>query len=114
MVALAITVVPLSVYAAQCGGANQRVTTSINIGCTGTGNPLTDMLFGVIRFLSLGVGLVIIASLIWAGIQYTLSRGDPGATAKAVDRIVNTVVALLVYIFGFALLNFVIPGGFFT
>ncbi len=86
------------------------VTTSINIGCEGKGNPILDMLFAFVRFLSAGVALVIVGSMIWAGIQYTSSRGDPQATAKAVSRIQSNVVALLIFIFAYAMLNYVIPG----
>jgi hypothetical protein len=70
-------------------------------------------MFAIIRFLSAGVGLVIVASLIVGGIQYIVSRGDPNATSMAVKRLVSSVVALIVFIFAYAILNFVIPGGFF-
>jgi hypothetical protein len=91
---------------------DESVKTSINIGCVGKGYAMVDALFAIIRFLSVGVGMVVVASLVWAGVQYTASRGDPGATAKAIERIQNTLIALLVYIFAAALLNFVIPKGF--
>ena len=65
------------------------------------------------KFLSDGVGLVIIASVIVGGIQYITSRGDPNATQKAIQRITSSVIALLVFIFGYAVLNYVIPAGFF-
>lgn len=95
----------------QCGGHLQSpVTTSIDIGCKKQGNPIADLSFAIIRFLSDGVGLIIVGSLVVAGIQYTSSRGDPQLAAKAVGRIRATVVALLIYIFAYAMLNFVIPG----
>jgi hypothetical protein len=97
-----------------CGGGdhNDHVDVSVNIGCTGKGNPIVDMLFALIRFLSNGVGLVIIASIIYGGIQYTTSRGDPQATANAINRIRNSLFALLLFVFAYALLNFLIPKGF--
>ena len=91
---------------------NKSVTTAIDIGCTGKGNPIKDMTFGIIRFLSAGVGLVVVASVIVAGIQYSASAGDPQAAAKAKSRISSTLVALLIFIFSYALLNYLIPGGF--
>lgn len=100
-----------------CGGmssdgeTNNRIRTAINIGCKGKGNPILDALFAVVRFLTLGVGLVLIASTIVAGIQYTTSRGDPQATAKALGRITSTVGALLFFIFIYAILNWVVPNG---
>lgn len=96
-----------------CGAAPNAVTTSIDIGCTGTGNPILDATYAVIRFLSAGVGLVIVGSIVLAGIQYSTSRGDPQSTAKALGRIRSTLFALLIFIFGYAFLNYIIPGGFF-
>lgn len=95
-----------------CGGpTHDPVKTSINIGCVGKGNPMADALFAIIRFLSAGVGLVVIASIIFGGIQYTASRGDPQATAKAIERIRSSVIALIIFIFGFAILGYLIPAG---
>lgn len=96
-----------------CGEGNDSVQTSIDIGCMGKGNPITDVTFAIIRFLSIGVGLVIIGSIVVAGIQFTSSRGDPQATAQAITRIRNTVAALVLYLFIFAFLNWVVPAGIF-
>ncbi len=99
---------------AQCGGGSgySAVPTSINFGCSQKGNPITDLLFAVIRFLSAGVGLVIIASVIVGGIQYIVARGDPNGTQAAVKRLISSTIALLVFIFAYAILNYVVPGGF--
>lgn len=80
--------------------------------CTTYHNGITDVTFAIIRFLSAGVGLVVIGSIIVGGIQYSASRGDPKATATAIERIRASVIALIIYIFGFAILNYVIPGVF--
>lgn len=97
----------------QCGARPNSIYTSINIGCYGKGQPIADMLFALLRFLTNGVGLVVIASIIVGGIQYTMSRGDPQATARAIDRIRNSFFALLLFLFAYAFLNFIIPAGFF-
>lgn len=94
----------------KCGTGDSEVKTSINIGCQGKGNAIIDMLFAFIRFLSAGVGLIIVGSLVFAGIQYTTSRGDPQATAAAIDRIQNSLLALLLFIFAYAILNYIVPG----
>lgn len=88
------------------------VKTYIDIGCRNKGNPIADMIFGIIRFLSAGVGLVIVGSVIVAGIQYSASNGDPQAASKAKARISSTLIALLIFIFSYALLNYLTPGGF--
>lgn len=95
-----------------CGDKKDgAVTTSIDIGCKGVGNPIMDAFFAIIRFLSDGVGLVIIASIVYGGIQFTSSRGNPQDTAKAIERIRSAVIALLIFIFGYAFLNYLIPAG---
>lgn len=111
-----------------CGAGNGYVQTSIDFGCSGNScsttpsgsgycdgnrNGIEDLLFAIIRFLSDGVGLIVIASIIVGGIQYITSRGDPNATNAAIKRLTSAVVALLVYIFAYAILNYVIPVGFF-
>lgn len=98
----------------SCGGKDQEIKTTINIGCRHQGNPIVDSTFAIIRLLSVGVGLAVVAGLIIAGIQLTASRGDPQLRAKAIGRIYNVVIALFVYIFAYAILNFVIPIGFFN
>ncbi len=82
--------------------------------CAGKNSSVIDLLFAVIRFLTKGVGLVVIASIVLGGIQYTASRGDPNATSVAVRRITSAVIALVVFIFAYAILNYVIPAGFFS
>jgi hypothetical protein len=98
----------------SCGDAAHGgpVKLSINIGCKGKGNPIADMAFAIIRILSDGVGLIVIGSIVVAGIQYSASQGDPQATAQAVKRIRSSFTALLIFIFGYAILNYLIPGAF--
>jgi hypothetical protein len=93
----------------QCGNS-PGIGVSIDIGCRGQGNPIADMTFAIIRVLSAGVGLVVVGSIVVGGIQYSASRGDPQATAMAINRIRSSLFALLIYIFGFAILNYIIPG----
>lgn len=104
---------PASTYC--CGGTdnnNTPVQTTLNLGCKGQGNPIEDMAFAIIRFLSDGVGLIIIGSIIYGGIQYSFSRGEPQVAAQAMHRIQSTVIALVIYIFGYAILNYLLPAGF--
>jgi hypothetical protein len=106
----AVKLSPVVADTYSCGGPGSSVTISIDIGCSHEGNPILDATFAIIRILSDGVGLVIIASLIWAGIQYTTSRGDPQAVNSAVKRIQSNLTALLIFIFSYAMLNYIIPG----
>jgi hypothetical protein len=107
-----VLLAPAYVFAADtCGGGTNEssVKTAIDIGCRGNGNPIVDMLFAIIRFLSLGVGLVVVASIVVAGIQYSTSQGDPQMAAKAKKRIQSALTALIVFIFAYAILNYIVP-----
>ncbi len=106
----------------QCGkGDGNVVTTGFDFGClgpkytglTGKLNPIVDIAFAIFRFLSAGVGLIVIGSIIVAGIQYSASRGDPQAITQSRARITNSIIGLLIYIFIFAIANFLVPGGMF-
>jgi hypothetical protein len=67
-----------------------------------------------IRVLGIVVGLVVAASLVLGGIQYSASSGDPQKTSAAKSRITNTLLAFMAFAFLYAFLNFLIPGGIFN
>lgn len=64
-----------------------------------------------IQFLSAGVGVVVIIMIIIAGIQYSSAGGDPQKVAAARQRITNALFALVVYIFFFAIIQWLLPNG---
>jgi hypothetical protein len=67
-------------------------------------NPLID-------FLSALVGVAVVVSIIIGGIQYSSSGGDPSKVSAAKNRIRNSLIALVVFLFLFGLINFLVPGG---
>ena len=95
----------------QCGVGPSNVTTNIDLGCQTQGNAIMDMLFGIINFLSAGVGVVLIFSTVLAGIQWSAARDNPGSVEKAKSRLLSNLLALGLFIFAWALLNFLVPGG---
>lgn len=97
------------------------VKTKFNFGCVGdkykggdTLNPIIDVMYAIIKFLTVGVGLVMVASIIWAGIQYSSSQGNPEQTQAAKNRIQNAIIGLVLYLFIFALVQYLVPGGLFN
>lgn len=64
-----------------------------------------------IRLLSGLIGVIVAISLIWAGILYSSAGGDPGRVSAAKTRIYNSILALIAYLFLFAFLQWLIPGG---
>lgn len=74
-------------------------------------NPIYGRLIEVVNFLSVGVAVVAAISVAVAGLQYMASRGDPNATAASVRRLISAATAIGLYIFGWSILNWLIPGG---
>ena len=68
----------------------------------------------LIRVLSGLVGVAVAGSIILGGIQYSASGGDPQKAAKAKNRITNAIFALMAYLFIWAFLQFLVPGGVFN
>jgi hypothetical protein len=68
----------------------------------------------IITVLSGTVGLVVVLSLIIGGVQYSASEGDPQKVSKAKNRISNTIFAFIAYMFLYAFLQFLVPGGIFN
>ena len=64
-----------------------------------------------INVLSAAAGLAIVASIMLAGYQYMTARDNAGQIESARKRIVWALVALGIFIFMYAGLNFVVPGG---
>ena len=103
----------------KCGEGDNGVMTRFDFGCQGDEAPegtgaIQDFVYAIIRFLSIGVGLVLVASIIYAGIMYSSSEGNPEATQAAKKRVQNAVIGLVFYMFIFALVQYLVPGGLFA
>lgn len=68
---------------------------------------------GFTRILSGLVGIVIVVMIAIGGIQYAAAGPDPSAVVAARKRIINALIALVLYIFMFAFLQWLVPGGIF-
>ena len=91
---------PPNIDVDECGDATNAEST--NILC---------QLVRIVNFLSIGVAVVSAITVAVAGMQYTASRGDPGKTSAAINRLTQVGLAIVMYVFGLALLNWIIPGG---
>lgn len=104
-----------------CGNENSgsSVETKFNFGCLGNDGPdsmgaIEDLLYSLIRFLSVGVGVVLVMFIILAGIQYSASEGNPEATQGAKNKIRDAIIGLFIYLIAFAFVQFLVPGGIFA
>jgi hypothetical protein len=105
----------------RCGNeaSGTSVETKFNFGCLGnkgpkTMGPIEDLAYAIIRFLSYGVGIVLVISIIIAGIQYSSSEGNAEATQAAKSRIQNAIIGLVVYLMAFSAVQYLVPGGVFN
>jgi len=85
--------------------------------CTGGGNLTADNC-AIIRYVNIGIdalaalaAVAIIGGLVYSGFLYMTARDNPGQVAAARSKAVWAIVALMVLIFGYGVLNVLIPGG---
>lgn len=72
-------------------------------------SPITFGLIGLAILdilLRLG-GMVAFGYLVWGGLQYVLSQGQPDRTKKALDTILNSIIGLVITLVATGLVSFV-------
>jgi hypothetical protein len=74
-------------------------------------NPIYVYMKNIINIMTVGVAIVVVLMIVIRGLQYSWARDNAQKTTEAKDGIVNAIVAILLYIFAYAILNFLIPGG---
>lgn len=74
---------------------------------------LKDYVVPAINALAASVGIVVVIMVAWGGFQYTTSRDNPQQAAQAKNHVQNAIIALVMYIFMIAFLNWLVPGGVF-
>lgn len=83
--------------------------TSLNAGNCG----IIKYLQIAINALSAVVGLVIVIMIVIGGIQYSAAGDDPQKVQAAKSKVTNALLALFAFIFMFAILQWLVPGGIF-
>lgn len=77
-------------------------------------SPIFKVLLFIVNILTTLVGLAAVGGIIAGGIIYSSARDNAEQTKKGITYVVNAVLAILLFAFMFAILNFIIPGGLFT
>ncbi len=97
-------------------------TISTNIGTCAVGDtgpdcvktvPIFERFIQIMNLLAAGVGLFITTLIVFRGLQYASARNNPQQVAEAKNGMVQAIIALFVYIFMYAFLQWLIPGGIF-
>lgn len=76
-------------------------------------NPLINIIKWVINILAAGVGVITVLMIVIGGIQYSTSGANPQAVGAAKGRIANAIIALIMFAFIYAFLQWLVPGGIF-
>lgn len=95
----------------DCGGVKTAI-----IKCSdgaGEGAIIGLLKFGI-QIMTMGVGVLAVAGIIYAGILYASAAGAQEQVKKAKMMIFNVVIGLAAYAFMVSLLEFLIPGGVFN
>jgi Type IV secretion system pilin len=75
--------------------------------------PIVDFANTAFSAIAGFIGLAVTGNIIWAGIQYSMSQGDPSKASKAKDRIRGAIIALIMFLSLSAFIEWLIPGGIF-
>ena len=107
---LSLALAPVAL-AATCNG----VTTSIDFGCDKyQTDSISAIIMYVIGFMAIGVGIAVVAGIVWGGVTYARSDGDSSTAKQGMDTIRNAIIGLVLFIFMYAAADFLIPGGAFN
>lgn len=64
-----------------------------------------------IQLLAVCVGLIVVIALVYGGIEYITSAGDPQKAANAKKRIMSALIGFVAFLLLYAFLQFIVPGG---
>jgi hypothetical protein len=77
-------------------------------------NPIFIYMTAILKVVSGLAGIATVGGFVWGGILYITARANASQTEKAKMVMVNSVIGLLMFIFMYAILQFLVPGGIFT
>lgn len=108
-----------SMALAACPAGQVELSVKVNKNDSGcvvpdpNGGVIIAYLKTILKFLSGGVGIVILLMLTIAGVQYMTAAGQPEQVKAAKSRIQNAITGLVLFLIAFAVLNLIIPGSIF-
>lgn len=93
----------------------ENVETSKNDTTADAGSgDLNKLLQAAIDTLAAAAGLIFVISFIIAGFQYLTARDNASQVAAAKERIFTLVITFILFVFGYGLLQWLVPGGIFS
>lgn len=113
LIGLTFAVFSSNALAAATPGCETDNPTDATINKCLKSNPIVKDINKIVGFLSAGVGVIVISVIIVGGIQYSMAGDNPTAVSAAKKRIINGLIAFAAFLFTFAILNWLVPGGIF-
>lgn len=119
MVAFSVGVFPAETFAAGNRGCETDTAIikceNVNVDEDGVENTgLWSILLLVINIMTVGVGVLALAGIVYGGILYTSAGGSSEQIKKAKTVFTNVVIGIIAFGGMYALLNFLVPGGVFN
>jgi hypothetical protein len=72
---------------------------------------MIDLIVTITNAVTALAATVIVAMIVWGGIQYSMAGADASKVQAAKQKITNALIALLLLIFGFSIIQWLVPGG---
>jgi Type IV secretion system pilin len=76
-------------------------------------NPIIRWLNILVNALAVLIGIAATIMIVVGGLQYVTARDNPQAVQAAQERIRNVIIGLVTFIFFYAFIQWLIPGGVF-
>lgn len=90
------------------------ITTSVEYTCDARTDPVSALVLVIINFMAIGVGIAVVGGITWGAVNYTVSNGDAAKAKKGIQVVINSIIGLVIFLFMYAILHFLIPGGSFN
>jgi len=79
-------------------------------GAGGASTSVESIVMTIIRVVLWLIGILAVAMVIYGGVKFVMSQGDPGKTATARHTIIYAVIGVIVAIFAYVIVGFVEDG----
>ncbi len=101
-------IVPTSAFAATPFGACKNVVSGNTAVCSGDAKDAKEIAKNVISVLLWIVGMASIIVIVYSGITFVTSAGNPSQITRAKTMLMYAVIGLVVSILAYAIVNFIV------
>lgn len=103
----------LRAEALTTGGITTQPSDPGSPGTTSGSSTIDNLIQSTVDLMAALTGIVIVLSIIIGGIQYMTARDNSNQVAAAKNRILMSVLSLILFIFAYTILQWLVPGGIF-